>query len=182
MVCRHKPSKTYNRHKKGRLMVRFPRKCRRRKKVTGRSHVHPHERKLSGRKKLPHIERRDDRMVLAGDDTFVIHRRYPFAARDKIQWTSRPRYDVPEDWSMVQNYDYIFPEFLQEDDYSGNMYDDIVSNRRHYRPFKRGYAYRGGRYYAPKSPNYLLPIFCLIGLLGIIINLGIGKKIARLHV
>ena len=82
---------------------------------------------------------------------------------------------------MVQDYDYIFPEFLQDDYYSGNMYDDIVSNRRHYRPFRGGYGYRGGRYYAPKLSNYLLPLFCLVGLLGLIINLGIGKDITRLH-
>ena len=114
---------------------------------------------------------------------------FPSYARNRPSWSSNRRYDDYDD----QYYDYVVPiDILPEDYYYWDEYDERQYNRRHYIPLERDYGYKGGGY-THQKPSYngykggsyrrqkvsfdLFPLLALLGMVGLLFNLGLGKKI-----
>ena len=177
-LARYKREKIYYIRKKRRaIILKYPRKFRRRKQLRAKPSVRAYERRILRQNLLPHKIIYNNRLGHDGNDAIISQRRfrYPSFVRKNPFWSFRRSYDEGEE----PDYDYVFPIELQTGDGFWNTNDDSSYNRRHYLPLERNYGYGGGGYGSQRSSHYLLPIFGFLGLLGIVFNLGLGKTILQ---
>ena len=149
--------------------MQFHRKFKRRKKQKTRSkfnRVNLQGNKLRNQKSKKRLSQNK-----ASESTIYLRRfDYPFYSRKRPFGPSQRRYDHYE----YIDYDYALPiKFSSRNYYYDDLYDyEDELNRRTYFSFKRGY---GGNHHKPNSYN-LLPLLTILGLVGLLLNLGLGKK------
>lgn len=149
--------------------MQLHRKFKRRKKQKTRSKFN--RVRLQGNKLRNHKSNKKLRSHNNASESKIYFRRsdYPFYSRKRPFRPSQRRYDNYE----YIDYDYALPiKFSSRNYYYDDIYDyDDEYNRRTYFTFKRGY---GGHHHKPSSYN-LLPLLSILGLIGLLLNLGLGK-------
>ena len=141
---------------------------RRKKKRYGHQskNVKGHKNKISNQRYIKNSHPRID----AHESTIYMRKLYyPSYSRKRPFWSSHQRYDEYEDL----DYDYVLPiKFSSRNFYYDDLYDyEDEFGRRTYFPPKHGH---GGYRHKPSSNN-LIPILTLLGIVGLLMNLGLGK-------
>ena len=130
--------------------------------------VKDHKNKISNQRYIKKSHPRID----AHESTIYMRKLYhPSYSRTRPFWSFHRRYDEYEDL----DYDYVLPiKFSSRNFYYDDLYDyEDEFSRRTYFPPKHGY---GGYRHKPSSYN-LIPILTLLGIIGLLMNLGLGKII-----
>ena len=149
--------------------MQLHRKFKRRRKQKARSKFN--RVKLQGNKLRNHklVKTSFSRNKASGSTIYLRKFDYPYYSRKRSYGPSHQR---SNDYEYV-DYDYTSPiKFSLRNYYYDDFYDyDDEYNRRTYFHFKRGY---GGNHHKPSSYN-LLPLLAMLGLVGLLLNLGLGK-------
>ena len=155
---------------------RFSRKYKR-KKLVDKAPLKANRHRLSRTKLRSNQKSRVKSVENENRESVIFIRRlkYPYNVKNRQAWSSRRHYDEYED--LYYDYDdYMEPIEFQTSDYYWDVYDDERRfARRQYLPLERTYRYGGGGYPYQKSSDSLLPILALLGILGILFNLVLGK-------
>lgn len=129
--------------------------------------VKKYKNKISNHTKIKKSYQRNE---ASGSAIYLRKIYYPLYTRKRPFWSSHRRYDEYEDL----DYDYSLPiKFSSRNFYYDDLYDyEDELNRRTYFPYRHGY---GGYHHKPSS-NSLIPILTILGIIGLLMNFGLGKK------